>query len=130
MSDFLRILGINVDISNVTIRILRVAFKKQALLLHPDKSGVEKKKEKTAAFQNLRAAYEELKKFIEENMKCHINRFLDKTDVILPNHHGGLTDHLTVTACAVIDYECEKAVDENKFCIVLSMDILSAFNMV
>ena len=57
---------INDDISNVTIRDLNVAFRKLALVLHPDKADEDEKEEKTAAFKTLRAAYEKLKTYLEE----------------------------------------------------------------
>ena len=48
LSELLKVLEINKDISNVSVRDVRNAFKKLALLLHPDKAG----EEKTEAFQN------------------------------------------------------------------------------
>ena len=81
ISELLSILGISDDISKVTIRILRVAFKKQALLLHPDKAGADEQKVRTAAFQKLRSAYDEIKQFIEENMKTGFNlQTVEETD--------------------------------------------------
>ena len=63
INELLCILGISDDISNVSIRDIRVAFRKKALLLHPDKAGDVK----TAAFQKLRSAYEELMSFVEKD---------------------------------------------------------------
>ena len=63
ITELLSILGISEDISNVTVRNIRVAFRKKALLLHPDKAG----EMKTAAFQKLRSAYEELMTYIEND---------------------------------------------------------------
>ena len=81
ISELLSILGINDDISKVTLRIIRVAFNKQALLLHPDKAGAEEQKVKTAAFQKLRSAYEEIKNYIEENINNDVNlQTVEETD--------------------------------------------------
>ena len=53
---FLSILKINYgeDIGAITLRDATIAFQKLAMVLHPDKAG----KESTAAFQELRNAYE------------------------------------------------------------------------
>ena len=50
------------DIGTITQRDVSVAFQKLALLLHPDKAG----KESTAAFQELRDAYEKTRDYFKE----------------------------------------------------------------
>ena len=57
-----------------------------------------------------------------------MNEYLEKNSIILPNHHGGLKGHSTVTARAVINMACTQAIDKNKFCIVVSTDQLTSYN--
>ena len=63
LNELLRVLEIQDDVSDVSVRDVKKAFRRLAILLHPDKSG----EDKTAAFQRLRAAYEKLKQFLEVN---------------------------------------------------------------
>ena len=66
LSELLSVLGISDDIQNVTTRDINVAFRKQAPKVHPDKASEEEKEEKTEAFKKLRAAYDQLKKYLLE----------------------------------------------------------------
>ena len=63
LNELLRILEIQDDITIVKKEDVNAAFKRLALLLHPDKAG----EQKTAAFQKLRAAHEKLRKYFEIN---------------------------------------------------------------
>ena len=58
----LKELGIEQDISNVSVRDVNVAFRKLAKVMHPDKAGGEK----TAQFQELLATYNKLKEYFKE----------------------------------------------------------------
>ena len=69
ISELLCVLEIDKDISNVSIRDINVAFRRLALIVHPDKAEGGDISEKTAAFQKLRSAYERLKKYLEENVQ-------------------------------------------------------------
>jgi DnaJ-class molecular chaperone len=52
ISELLCVLEIDKDISNVSIRDINVAFRKLALVVHPDKAEDEDKAEKTQELRN------------------------------------------------------------------------------
>ena len=57
-------------------------------------------------------------------------KHVEDNHIILPDHHGGLPGHSTVTAKAVIDYVMGKGVENDKLVILLSTDLSSAFDTV
>ena len=67
ISELLSVLEIVSDVSDVTLSDIKKAFRRLALLLHPDKSGDDDAAEKTAKFQKLRSAYEKLNTYFSES---------------------------------------------------------------
>ena len=57
-------IGIEDDIASVTLRDATIAFQKLAVILHPDKAGDES----TAAFQELRDAFEKIRAHFKEKI--------------------------------------------------------------
>ena len=51
---------------------------------------------------------------MEEWIKTQIIKYLEKKELILQNHHGGLLDQSTLTAKTVSDHHCHTAIDEDK----------------
>ena len=66
LSELLSVLGIEADISDVTLSDIKKAFRRLALIVHPDKSGDKDAAQKTAEFQKLRSAYEKLNIHLQE----------------------------------------------------------------
>ena len=77
MSDLLfndlTVLGLNdIDISELSVKLVKTSFFKLALVKHPDKTGGSK-----TAFQELLNAYQNILKHISENLN-HENRDSDE----------------------------------------------------
>ena len=64
------------DISAITLRDATIAFQKLAMVLHPDKAG----KESTAAFQELRDAYERTRNHFREKTNVNDDLIIVETD--------------------------------------------------
>ena len=64
------------DIGAITLRDATIAFQKLALVLHPDKAG----KESTAAFQELRNAYEKTRNHFREKTNLSDDLIIVETD--------------------------------------------------
>ena len=74
LKEHLLVLGVNTDIEEVNIKEVNRAFRKLAKKVHPDKAGDEK----TAAFQRIKYAYDELKKYLE--VRCAEDGLLPTDD--------------------------------------------------
>ena len=91
LSELLSVLEIKDDISNVTIRDINIAFRRIALVVHPDKADDEDKEKKTEAFKRLRSAYEKLKTFLEmmpDPPKSDNPETVDDEDVFFKDNFG------------------------------------------
>ena len=65
------------DIDSITLSDVRNAFKRLAIILHPDKAGPES----TAAFQTLRNAYEKIRDhFNERNANGDVSNINDEEE--------------------------------------------------
>ena len=69
-------------------------------------------------------------KVIEEYLKLNLINYMTVNDLLLEEHHGGIGGHSTLSAKAVIDYECDKVIDSDKLGVILSTDLSSAFDLV
>ena len=69
-------------------------------------------------------------KLYQEHIKRHLSNYLESNNLILPEHHGGRESHSTMTAKSILDYKMTNAIDEDKYCAVLSTDLSSAFDTV
>ena len=69
-------------------------------------------------------------KVVEEWLKQQIMEHIESENVILEGHHGGLKDHSTLTAKAVLDFLMAKCHDQDKLGVVISTDLSSAFDIV
>ena len=65
LNKLMSVLEIEEDIENVNVRVVNKAFRKLAKKVHPDKAGDEK----TAAFQKIKAAYDILKAYFEDEQE-------------------------------------------------------------
>ena len=52
-------------------------------------------------------------KIIQEWLKTHLMRYMLENKIILENHHGGLANHSTMRAKAVIAYQIQKGLESN-----------------
>ena len=59
-----------------------------------------------------------------------LNKYLEKNNVFIDQHHGGVKGKSTLSAKMVIDLKLEKSVDENKIGVLISTDLSSAFDTV
>ena len=69
-------------------------------------------------------------KIYEEWMKKHILKHLKTNKIITEEHHGGLENHSTMTAKAVLDFYSTKAVDSDDQGVLLSTDLSAAYDTV
>ena len=93
-------------------------------ILKPQKLSTSKENYRPIANLNV------IEKVIEELMKQQMLKYLDQNKIIIENHHGGMKNHSTVTARAVIDFECSQAIDTNRLGVVISTDLSAAFDTV
>ena len=57
-------------------------------------------------------------------------QYFEDNNLILNNHHGARANHSTMSAKLVIDHHCKKSLDSNKFGVILSSDLSSAYDTV
>ena len=76
---------------------------------------------------NILNSYE---KIIQKWIKKNLEKYLSEIKLIIPNHHGGIQKHSTLSAMTVINHHCKKLKDQNKFGLVLSSDLSSAYDTV
>ena len=71
-----------------------------------------------------------LDKIVEQHIKTHLDTFLEKHNIIHPNHHGGRKKHSTTTALAQI-YNClHTQYEKGVITAILQTDLSAAFDTV
>ena len=71
-----------------------------------------------------------VEKVIEEVIRSQLEKFLTKTKVITPNHHGGRKNHSTATAKSAMDMDINNFRDKNLAIGVLTTDLSAAYDTV
>ena len=71
-----------------------------------------------------------LEKVVEEHVKTELLEYLDENEILLKNHHGGRSGHSTLSAKSVLDFNGEKALDEDNLAVLVSTNLSSVFDLV
>ena len=69
-------------------------------------------------------------KMIEKVLKKKIEAHFEDNNIILEEHHGGRKAHSTISAKVVLDNAAHEILDQNKYGIMVSTDLTSAFDVV
>ena len=69
-------------------------------------------------------------KMVEAWMKVNLMKYFEENNLILKNHHGARANHSTMSAKLIIDHHCKKSMDSNKFGVILSSNLSSAYDVV
>ena len=71
-----------------------------------------------------------VEKVIEEILKNQLTEFIESNNIIPPEHHGGRSNHSTVTANTIIDYNSGKTTEEHKTPCIVTTDLSAAYDTV
>ena len=63
-------------------------------------------------------------------MKKNITSYLETNNNLATDHHENIVNQSALTAKVLIDYQAAKAIDEDKVCVILLTDLLSAYDNV
>ena len=69
-------------------------------------------------------------KIAEHWIKHNLTKYIEENNILMENHHGGRKKYSTLSAKVVIDEEANKVIDQNKFGLVLSTDLSSAYDCI